>query len=805
MGFVVGDGGTILRTLDGGYTWSQQASNFRATIFAITVASDGSGAAVGVLGATLRTTDSGATWTLVPSGTGNNLFAVSATETIRTAVGDLGTMVRTVDNGFTWKTKSVSATFNTLSAVFFTDSKNGMAVGSSGTILSTTDGGVHWKPQVSTTSSWLRGVALTDANTGTVVGDSGVILRTTDGGATWSRQSSGRANDFYGVFFTGPKTGIAVGASGVIMMTTDGGNTWTQRSSGTTSALFGVSFADANTGTVVGDSGAILRTTDGGATWTPQFAGSTMPRLQAVAMTGPNTASAVGGFPGAILRTTDGGAHWLPQVSGAGNLLSGVWFTDANTGTAVGGQGSCSPSISTILHTTDGGTTWAPQVTGCTRAISGVFFIGANTGWAVGEYGTILHTTTAGAPPAAASSQPVSSQDKSKMKTLQRNWLAGILAAACVAGTAAAQTVVGGTGDPDRDIAAVQAAVDRGGAVVLKGHFSFKNPPARRGEMPDLVATILVSREVSISGAWDEHGQMTVIEGGEIPFAVEAPGAKVRIEKLRFVRPKLFAIVVDAVSGLEIEGCTVENVEPRTLPGDSSGMTSGLGIYVTTVMGLPTPARPGNPGNVSGKLSIVNNQISGVGEAFHGMGIMVVNVGTAANPVDVEISGNTVRDSSLKGINVMQIGGQARVERNTVISGAVPTGPERKVTSGIHCGGTGSYVVTHNVIEVADPNAAGIRVRRYPAMGSDVERATITDNDVTMSAQEGAVFGTANAGIEIVGLARDITVQRNRIRGRARVGMSVESGKAATPANATLGQNDLTSLILPRADGGTQK
>jgi hypothetical protein len=392
-----------------------------------------------------------------------------------------------------------------------------------------------------------------------------------------------------------------------------------------------------------------------------------------------------------------------------------------------------------------------------------------------------------------------------KMKTLQRNWIAGILAAACFSGTAAAQTVVTGTGNPDIDIAAVQAAVDRGGSVVLKGHFSFSNPPGRRGEMPDLMATILVSNGVRISGAWDERGQMTVIEGGEIPFAVEARGAKVRMEKLRFVRPKLFAILVDAVSGLEIESCTVENVEPRLLPGDSSGMTSGLGIYVTTVMGLPTPQRPGNPGNVSGRLSILNNQISGVGEARHGMGIMVVNVGTAGNPVDVEISGNTVRDSSLKGINVMQIGGQAHLDRNTVIAGTVPTGPARGVVGGIHCGGTGSYVVTHNVIEVADPNAAGIRVRGYPALGSAVERATITDNDVTMSAPEGAVFGMGNAGIEILGLARGIVVQRNRIGGRARVGVSVASDKAGIPGDNTLDRNDFTSLILPRADGGAQK
>src|SRR5580700_1072562 len=147
------------------------------------------------------------------------------------------------------------------------------------------------------------------------------------------------------------------------------------------------------------------------------------------------------------------------------------------------------------------------------------------------------------------------------MKTLHRIVMAGTMAAA-FAGIMAAQTVVVGTGKPDTDIAAVQAAVEKGGSVMLRGQFSFENPPGARGELPDLMATILVSKEVTISGTWDEHGEMTAIQGGEIPFAVEARGATVRIERLRFVRPKLLAIFVNAAGGLAIESCIVEDVQP---------------------------------------------------------------------------------------------------------------------------------------------------------------------------------------------------------------------------------------------------
>ena len=379
------------------------------------------------------------------------------------------------------------------------------------------------------------------------------------------------------------------------------------------------------------------------------------------------------------------------------------------------------------------------------------------------------------------------------------------MAVASFAGTVAAQTVVVGTGDPDIDIAAVQTAVDRGGAVVLRGRFSFDNPPTRHGTLPDLMATILVSKEVTISGAWDEHGEMTTIDGGEIPFAVEARGAAVRIEKLRFLRPKLYGIFVDAVSGLTIESCTIESLEPLPVPGQSTGMRYGFGIYVATLLGLPTPERPGNPENISGKLSILNNQISVSGAADEGMGIFIVSVGDLEKPVEVEISGNTIRNTTQKGINVRQIGGRARIERNIVTTSVVYAGPAPSYVNGILCACSGSYLIAHNLINVADPNGAGIRIKGCSGLGAATERASITDNDVSMAAAEGAVLGVASAGIEIKGLARGTVVQRNRIRGRARVGLSVAPDKAGNPTGNTFDRNDQEHFISPLTDGGKQK
>jgi hypothetical protein len=391
-----------------------------------------------------------------------------------------------------------------------------------------------------------------------------------------------------------------------------------------------------------------------------------------------------------------------------------------------------------------------------------------------------------------------------KMRALHRIFFAGIVAVASFTGTVAAQTVVVGTGYPDIDIAAVQTAVDRGGAVTLRGRFSFDNPPTRHGTLPDLMATILVSKEVTISGAWDEHGEMTTIDGGEIPFAVEARGAAVRIEKLRFVRPKLYGIFVDAVSGLTIESCTIENLEPLPVPGQSTGWRYGFGIYVATLLGLPNRERPGHPENISGKLSILNNQISVSGAADEGMGIFIVSVGDQENPVDVDIAGNTIRNTTQKGIHVRQIGGRARIERNIVTTNTVYTGPAPSYVNGILCACSGSYLIAQNLISVADPNGAGIRIKGC-SVGGATERANITDNDVFMAAAEGAVLGVASAGIEVKGLARGSVVQRNRIRGRARIGLSVAPDKAGNPTGNTFDRNDQENFSSPLTEGGKQQ
>src|SRR5713226_1443217 len=178
----VGAGGTILRTTNGGATWTPQSSGTTHWLFGVSFVDANTGTAVGAAGTILLTTDGGATWTPQSSGTTNPLLGVAFVDANTGAgVGDFGTILRTTDGGATWTPQS-SGTTNPLLGVAFVDANTGAAVGYFGTILRTTDGGATWTPQSSGTTSWLNGVSFVDANTGTAVGDFGTILRTTDGG-----------------------------------------------------------------------------------------------------------------------------------------------------------------------------------------------------------------------------------------------------------------------------------------------------------------------------------------------------------------------------------------------------------------------------------------------------------------------------------------------------------------------------------------------------------------------------------------------------------------------------------------------
>jgi len=172
-----------------------------------------------------------------------------------------------------------------------------------------------------------------------MVGSSGSIFTTADGGANFGTQTSGTLKALSGIWFGSATNGIIVGADGVILNTTNGGTDWAIRVSGTANSLNKVlmldnshAYADADADA---DGSGVLKTVDGGETWTLSHPGTAIKR---VFFSDVNTGTAVGSS-GNIYRTTDACANWTEQTSSTVQDLYGVYFVDENVGVAVGDGG----------------------------------------------------------------------------------------------------------------------------------------------------------------------------------------------------------------------------------------------------------------------------------------------------------------------------------------------------------------------------------------------------------------------------------------------------------------------------------
>jgi hypothetical protein len=317
---------------------------------------------------------------------------------------------------------------------------------------------------------------------------------------------------------------------------------------------------------------------------------------------------------------------------------------------------------------------------------------------------------------------------------------------------------------------------------------------------------IIVSKEVMISGTRDEHGQMTTIAGGVVPFVVDAAGSRVTIQRLRFVRPKRGAIAVTAVGGLTITSCEIRTVEPLPNPFDQGAAAHSIavGIFVGTTPNPPTPARPGHPENVSGNVLITNNDIEIGGTANDNtLGVVIFSAGKSPNQgVDICVCDNTIRDVTERAINVYQVAGPVHIDRNVITTASVAGAAGGVAPDAIHAVGSGSYVIARNSIRSMWPSGAGIRVH---GQGWVIQSAVVVDNDVVMSPPSNTIFAANSAAIEVRGFARGNLVVKNRIRGRARAGLAIAGATGAAtasenPENNAFFMNDLRDFSASAAD-----
>ena len=280
IGWASGEGGTIIKTTDGGTTWTPQLGgdpqNAAREITDLRFVDQHTGFAVQVTGvgdhALLRTTD-GENWEAtgtVGQHRGDYIFT-SSTVGFQSAKN---TIFATQDAGRTWKpvmscqmsvqvdglTKTAACEMNSF---HFPTPDVGYAMGGSPVkgvfIAKTVNGGASWDLSMVLPDQWGREGHLffTDADHGVMCVEA-KFFTTSDGGKTWTGNAGAQCPEKPEVRFADPEVGWTV-ATGSWNYSADGGRHWSARAMRFPARVYGFSLPRRDRGYAVGDHGMVFR------------------------------------------------------------------------------------------------------------------------------------------------------------------------------------------------------------------------------------------------------------------------------------------------------------------------------------------------------------------------------------------------------------------------------------------------------------------------------------------------------------------------------------------------------------------
>ncbi len=330
--WVSGGRGLILHVTNNGQDFAMLETGVQKAIYEVDFATAEDGVAVGQDGIVLKTGDGGQTWTRIPielplldwQVAQPHYFAVSRGADAQHiwAVGPVGAIIRSQDGGETWENLSLWCDMSfdnfatsdpaddpestlrlnpcdvTLNGVSFPTNTDGWVAGEFGIILRTQDGGVTWQrqrdvhnlpkytrpelpeeeairqriPPLYIEDLFLIDVDFRSAQEGYVTGESGTLLQTTDAGETWTNIPSGSFNTLLSVTAApdNNRSDFATGVLGTLASVT--GDAWQLDENIRQDVLTWIrtaSFApDGQFGVACGGKGTVLVTTDSGKSWT---------------------------------------------------------------------------------------------------------------------------------------------------------------------------------------------------------------------------------------------------------------------------------------------------------------------------------------------------------------------------------------------------------------------------------------------------------------------------------------------------------------------------------------------------------
>lgn len=372
--FVLSENEYVLnRSTDGGATWDVSLTSVAlggGYPTDMSFSSPDDGLVVGAGGRILRTSDGGLSWSIV-HGIGplehiDDITFFSAREAYATTSREK--VLVTTNGGVRWSELVPlpdwylgRCSFHTDAAGFATAQPPSLQKTS---VFTTTNRGRAWEyrsdlpftydPFFPVYANSVLGISSDEVWIGASFGG---LYHSTDGGRTWDSVfvASQLSGEFYSgtqLQFIAPSTLLYFSYSSTCV-STDNGATWTYRRTPQGRTLVDPRFFDARTGVgILG--GAFSRTTDGGATWT-MTAETGLSQLSVISdrdlvafRNGASQPTPSGFQAAAILRSSDGGATWSEHPTGERMSPEGMHFASLEEGWLWGWSGM-------IRHTGNGG------------------------------------------------------------------------------------------------------------------------------------------------------------------------------------------------------------------------------------------------------------------------------------------------------------------------------------------------------------------------------------------------------------------------------------------------------------------
>ena len=363
--------------------------------------------AVGNSGTIIKSTDGGQTWSDISYGdTRNYLSLYFFDENTGFVGGPFNTggggssemLAKTTDGGDTWEVFS-SFDFDDFNDMEFINDQTGWVASANGKVLYTEDGGVNWSSRHAGSEDLLD-FHVQNETTYWVAGEYGSLFKSDDSGDTWNLAVdidtlgfSKSSDSFYGVEFLNDEVGFAVGQTydngdiAFVLKTTDGGDNWTRL----TTHEFDYIVRDIEIGEngeiiLAGgreqhnetESNAIYISDDEGDTWEIISAAGGTLQWKAIDKIGEQWIAV--GITGATTRFTSASDELEESIITGLDIID-VEFNGENNGIlSTGGkvQGS-------IYVTYDGGETWQQSLALDGRKdINSVSFTDQGIAWAIG-------------------------------------------------------------------------------------------------------------------------------------------------------------------------------------------------------------------------------------------------------------------------------------------------------------------------------------------------------------------------------------------------------------------------------------